>query len=168
MNPEPVENTTTADSGFLAIARDDSSLHPYQDLDEMLRGRNGDDKSPLLLDPHGVDDVVDCFDSEGFRLAFELNGQGRPVSPPLRTAEEPDVQVLTQRIATVVGQGRARLEGVQNDDLPDALRILDQLAGRTYAELFTMLREVPFGHRLPDDPDSRDWVHNCFTHGRCF
>lgn len=167
MNPEPVENPTMAAGGFLAIARDDSSLHPYQDIDEMLIGRNGADESTLLLDPHGEDVAVDCFDREGFRLMFEVNGQGRPMSA-LRTAEEPAEQALTQRIASVIGQGRARLQGVQNDDLPNVLLILDQFAGQTYAEIFDVLLSVPFGHRLPDDPNDRDWVHNCFTHSRCF
>jgi hypothetical protein len=154
MNPEPGATTTVAAGGFLVFPTDNAWLHHYPDLGEML------------LHPHGGEVAVECFDSEGFRVVFELNGQGRPVSAR-RTAELPDEQELTQRIDTVIGQGRARLQGVANDGLPDVLLLLDMLAGRTYAELFEVLRRVPFGHGLPDEPNDRDWVHNCFTHGDC-
>ncbi|WP_327085612.1 hypothetical protein OIE66_25055 [Nonomuraea sp. NBC_01738] len=156
MIPEPVANPTMAAGGFLAITIDDSSMHHYRDISEMLR------------DPHGEEGIaVECFDSDGFRLVFELNGKGQPIVAR-RTAEEPDQDALTRRIGSVIGNGRARLEAAANDDLSSALHELDIFVNRTYPESFEALRWPPYGHPLPDDPDTGDWIHNCFTHGKCF
>ncbi|GAA1639041.1 hypothetical protein GCM10009733_040280 [Nonomuraea maheshkhaliensis] len=158
MNPGSAENTTTAAGGFLAISIDDSSIHHYRDVGELLR------------DPHGGDTAIECFDRDGFRLVFELNGRGQPVAAR-RTAEAPDHQELARRIGSVIGKSRARLRAADHDDLPDVLQELGTLASAPYAESFEALRRPPYGHpplEDPHDPNDGDWFHNCFTHGKCF
>ena len=154
----PMQSTTTA--GVIAIARDDSWAHMYQDVNNIRD--LGDDGS--------VEDK-EFFDSSGRRLAPRLGPAGR-LQDLEETADDPDQDMVQQRLAAVVQHIRGYLESEQGkrfleqDDL-DHADLLPELLQQDRMSLEEWLAEFRalFGphHRSPDD--RRGPLHNLIAHG---
>lgn len=146
-----------ATDGFLAIAVDNTSMHYYDGVAALI-----DD---VATDPKADVTPMECFDNEGFRLAFELDAVREPAAT-VRTDAAADVAALQNRIAQVIQHSRGELDKVRIQVSAAEAR-LDELAAMDYAATFEALQHQPDAHGPVEDPDDREWIHNCLRHGKC-
>jgi hypothetical protein len=180
MKPRPKAEPIKVDDGFLAIAVDNSSMHYYASVAQLCADRSNwpDDSAVPYL-------VGDCFDCEGHRLAFGVDGNG-VISSVWRTTGRPD-PTLGARIDGVISRSAAgfrnsprvrtlaKAGGEEQDvtvaEAMERLAELKNLMNGSNGEIFKALRTSPFGHAPAEDeqePHDKDWAHNCLAHGRCF
>jgi len=165
--PQPPARVTRA-TDFYTMGLMFYGIHFYPDFETMH------DDEDRLKGP------IDCFDTDLNRLVFGVGADGN-VTGLWNTGEKVEEEYVQAHLGRMINLRqtflRQRLRSLgtsveaadrkKSGMMQEMVIRLDELDNGDLAKRLKLLREPPW-YPDPMDPDTGNYLHNCFEHGRCW